>query len=90
MPDLINKGTVQQAIQLLPYIPNILIKLGERGVLSVRLCHKSSKEGNTGGTLRLRGVNADVCVRHHPGLEHAGIISVTGAGYDRWSLFLLI
>ena len=82
MPDLINKGTVQQAIQLLPYIPIILIKLGERGVLSVRLSPKSTENGDEKGTLRLPGVHADVCVRHHPGLEHSGIVSVTGAGYS--------
>lgn len=82
MPDLIGNGTVQQAIQLLPYIPNILIKLGERGVLSVRLCPKNGGDRDTKESLRLRGVNTDVCMRHHPGLKHEGIVSVTGAGYD--------
>ena len=81
MPDLIEKGTVQQAIQLLPYIPIILIKLGERGVLSVRLRTKDSVQTDENGTLRLMGRNADVCVRYHPGLKHSGIVSVTGAGY---------
>ena len=81
MPDLISKGTVQQAIQLLPYIPDILIKLGERGVLSVRLCPKKSVATDEKGTLRLQGVHGDVCVRLHPGLKHSGIVSVTGAGY---------
>jgi hypothetical protein len=81
MPDLIEKGTVQQAIQLLPYIPNILIKLGGRGVLSVRLRTKDSIDSDEKGTLRLRGGNTDICVRYHPGLKNSGIVSVTGAGY---------
>ena len=81
MPDLISKGTVQQAIQLLPYIPDILIKLGERGVLSVRLRPRKSVVTDGKGTLRFPGVHGDVCVRHHPGLNHSGIVSVTGAGY---------
>jgi hypothetical protein len=81
MPDLIEKGTVQQAIQLLPYIPNILIKLGGRGVLSVRLRTQDSIDSDENGTLRLRGGNTDICVRYHPGLKNSGIVSVTGAGY---------
>jgi hypothetical protein len=79
MPDLISEGTVQQALQLLPYIPNILIKLGERGVLSVRLVPKGSAE-HSKDTIRLDGVLADVSIRHHAGLKHQGIVSVTGAG----------
>jgi hypothetical protein len=78
MPDLIEEGTVQQAIQLLPYIPNILIKLGHRGVLSIRL---SPKTTDTVKGVRLRGSNADVCVQHHPPTKVVQVVSVTGAGY---------
>jgi pseudouridine-5'-phosphate glycosidase/pseudouridine kinase len=77
MPDLIEEGTVQQAIQMLPYIPNILVKLGPRGTLSVRLVPKN----NDVKGLRLPGVHADVVVRHHPATQPHGIVSVTGAGY---------
>ena len=69
-------------MQLLPYMPNILIKLGSRGVLSVRLCPKDIKFDNESELLRLSGTHADVCIQHHKGLEHQGIVSVTGAGYE--------
>lgn len=80
--DLTVEGSVQQAMALLPYIPNILIKLGPRGTLCVRLAPKGheTKEKET-NTLRLRGANVDVIVRYSPGLKHEGIVSVTGAGY---------
>lgn len=31
-------GTLQQAFQLLPYIPNILVKLGDKGCAFIRIC----------------------------------------------------
>jgi hypothetical protein len=80
MPDLISEGIVQQALQLLAYIPNIFIKLGERGVLSLRLVPKRSASDSK-HTIRLGGAHADLAIRHHPGLKHQGIVSVTGAGY---------
>lgn len=81
LADLVVEGSVQQAISLLPYIPNILIKLGPRGVLCVRLCPKGSAEKEDSMTLRVKGATADVVVRYFPGLQHQGIVSVTGAGY---------
>lgn len=81
-PDLIHEGSVQQALALLPYIPNILLKLGSRGVLCIRLCPKNSEfHDKDGTTLQSQGVDADVVVRYYPGLKHEGIVSVTGAGY---------
>jgi pseudouridine-5'-phosphate glycosidase/pseudouridine kinase len=80
--DLIVEGSIQQAIALLPYIPNILIKLGPRGVLCVRLAPKAFETNNNDiNELRLQGVKVDVVVRYFPGLKHQGIVSVTGAGY---------
>jgi pseudouridine-5'-phosphate glycosidase/pseudouridine kinase len=35
--DLLNQGVLQQAFQILPYIPNILVKLGDKGVVMVCL-----------------------------------------------------
>jgi hypothetical protein len=80
--DLITEGSVQQAMALLPYIPNILIKLGPRGTLCVRLAPtgQETKETET-HSLRLQGTHVDVIVRYSPGLKHEGIVSVTGAGY---------
>jgi hypothetical protein len=81
-PDLIREGSVQQALALLPYIPNILLKLGSHGVLCVRLCPKNSEISyKDGKTLQSKGVDVDVIVRYYPGLKHDGIVSVTGAGY---------
>lgn len=34
---LLDRGVLQQSFQLLPYIPNILVKLGEKGVVLVKL-----------------------------------------------------
>lgn len=34
---LLNQGVLQQAFQILPYIPNILVKLGDKGVVLVSL-----------------------------------------------------
>ena len=80
--DLISEGIVQQSISLLPYIPNILIKLGSHGVLSVRLFAKGAElPTQERGTMRSEGEHVDVLVCHYPGLAHEGIVSVTGAGY---------
>ena len=79
--DLMGEGALQQAVALLPYIPNIFIKLGSLGVLGVRLCPKETEIMKTDATtLRFPGVYADVVVQHHRGLPHRGIVSVTGAG----------
>ena len=80
LPDLSAEGSVQQAIQLLPYIPNILVKLGPQGVLSIRLSPKERETQDKTNSLRLHGSHADVLVRYYPGLKHRGVISVTGAG----------
>src|SRR5436190_22879328 len=63
--DLIVEGSIQQAIALLPYIPNILVKLGPRGVLCVRLAPKAPEtNGANMNELRLQGVKVDVVVRY--------------------------
>jgi hypothetical protein len=59
-----------QAVALLPYIPNIYIKLGTFGVLSVRLDQSPSAGLRFG----------DFVVQHHPGSPQKAIVSVTGAG----------
>jgi len=79
--DLAVEGSVQQAISLLPYTPNILIKLGPRGVLCVRLSPKGRRAKDESLTLCLNGPNVDVVMRYFPGLQHRGIVSVTGAGF---------
>jgi pseudouridylate synthase / pseudouridine kinase len=81
LPGLIIEGSVQQAMSLLPYIPNVLIKLGPQGILCVRLFPKDAAINDTDNTLRLRGAHVDVIVRYFPGLKTQGIVSVTGAGF---------
>ena len=76
------EGALQQAVALLPYIPNIFIKLGSLGVACVRLCPKDAEIKKTdASTLRFPGLYADIVVQHHRGLPHKGIVNVTGAGY---------
>jgi hypothetical protein len=80
--DLMGEGALHQAVALLPYIPNIFIKLGSLGVLCVRLCPKDMEVKSTdASTLRFPGNDIDVIVQHHRGLPHKGIVSMTGAGY---------
>jgi len=83
---------VQQAISLLPYVPTILIKLGAHGVLSVRLLPKDVAHAQHERTCAMRseGDYVDVLVSYHLGLQHEGIVSVTGAGYRQFSVFLLM
>ena len=79
--DLMGEGALQQAVALLPYIPNIFVKLGSLGVLCVRLCPKNTEIKPTdASTLRFPGLHADVVVQHHRGLPHKGLVSVIGAG----------
>ena len=80
--DLMGEGALQQAVALLPYIPNIFLKIGSLGIFCVRLCPKDTEIKNTdASTLRFPGLHADIVVQHHRGLQHKGIVSVTGAGY---------
>lgn len=80
--DLMGEGALHQAVALLPYIPNIFVKLGSLGVFCVRLLLKDTEIKDTdASTLRFPGLHADVVVQHHRGLPHKGIVSVTGAGY---------
>jgi len=81
--DLMGEGALQQAVALLPYIPNVVVKLGSLGILCVRLCPKDTQLKDTdASTLRFPGRKADVVVQHHRGLPQKGFVSVTGAGYD--------
>lgn len=81
LPDLAGEGMIPQAIKLLPYIPNVLVKLGPLGVLLIRLCPKNSEIKSNPNMLRINGVYVDVVIRHFPGLKHEGVVSVNGAGY---------
>jgi len=84
-------GTIRQAIELLPYIPTILTKLGEQGVLMTQLLHPgddrlTSKSSEPYILHRSDGKNAlagGVYVRLFPPVEKVPkneIISVNGVG----------
>lgn len=78
--DFSGTGIMQQAIHLSPYIPNQLIKLGAKGVLSVRLVH-ADDEAPAGcllspGTGPFRGLS----VKHFPAETPTEIVSVNGVG----------
>lgn len=49
---MLSQGILQQSFQLLPYIPNILVKLGELGVVLVRLTETASAYKSVPTTLR--------------------------------------
>ncbi|KAI5816295.1 IdgA domain-containing protein [Pyronema omphalodes] len=86
--DLQSDGLITKAIQLLPYIPRLFIKLGEKGCLVVRILEdweqKDEKDGRRGGFVidgfRLRW-NGLVEVRYFPAEKVNGdVVGVNGAG----------
>lgn len=88
---LVEGGTLHQAIELLPYIPTILTKLGDQGVLMTQLLHPSDDRLTSKGSApyilhRSDGKNAlagGVYVRLFPPVEKIPknkIISVNGVG----------
>jgi pseudouridine-5'-phosphate glycosidase/pseudouridine kinase len=86
--DLITSGILQKAINLIPYIPNLFIKLGEKGCLVVRLLaprDKLLKTRTERGILVRRAREGEevggIYIRHFEAEEMEGeIISVNGAG----------
>lgn len=78
--DFSGTGIMQQAIHLSPYFPNQLIKLGAKGVLSVRLVHADDEAPARGllspGTGPFRGLS----VMHFPAETPTEIVSVNGVG----------
>lgn len=82
---------IQQAIHLSPYFPSQLIKLGAKGVLSVRVIGADDplpqsvvKPIRTGGTGMIRGL----FVEHYPTEETKNIVSVNGVGDTFLGVFL--
>lgn len=87
--DFTATGIMQQAIHLSPYIPNQLIKLGAKGVLSVRLVHANDPAPPPGsiispGTKLFRGL----LVQHFPAATPTEIVSVNGVGDTFLGVFL--
>lgn len=95
--DLLSEGTIQKAVQILPYIPNLFIKQGANGVILLQLLSSVPKpcvsfDGATGV------VSAYFEGRHGHGLQFhhfpaiptnsSDIVSVTGAGDTLCGLLL--
>lgn len=80
--DFSTTGIMQQAIHLSPYFPNQLIKLGAKGVLSVRLIHADDEWPITPGTLLSPGTGPfrGISVQHFPAETPPQIVSVNGVG----------
>lgn len=80
--DFSTTGLMQQAIHLSPYFPNQLIKLGAKGVLSVRIIAADSEFPDmpnaltSHGTRPLRGIY----MNHFPAETPEEIVSVNGVG----------
>ncbi|KAF8455479.1 Indigoidine synthase A like protein-domain-containing protein [Terfezia claveryi] len=88
LPSLLEQGLIQQAINLLPYIPTLFVKLGAKGVLSLHLLSPNSPQSppspTTITTLGRPGTaTAGVCVMYfHPAeqVKENEVVSVNGVG----------
>jgi pseudouridylate synthase / pseudouridine kinase len=88
--ELVESGVPQQAIQILPFIPTLLVKLGIRGVLVVRLLPMGDELLSSGGSNiicrahegNVHGVGGLYIKLLPPGrrLEGDELVSVNGAG----------
>lgn len=80
--DFSTTGIMQQAIHLSPYFPNQLIKLGAKGVLSVRLIHADDELPITPGAILSpgTGIFRGISVKHFPAETPKQIVSVNGVG----------
>lgn len=88
LSNIISDGSAQQALQLLPYIPNILLKSGSKGVISFQLVTDASsikkKESHNNGVVCIGNKQLDIgiVVQHFAAqkVDDSEIVSVTGAG----------
>lgn len=87
LANIISDGSAQQALQLLPYIPNILLKSGSKGVISFQLVTEAGKlkeHGSYDGVVCIGNKQLDIgiAVQHFPAqkVDESKIVSVTGAG----------
>lgn len=88
--DLVDQGIPQQSIQLLPFIPCIVTKLGAQGVLLTQLLRAGDSRLTAPEStpyILSRGIGSDlvggVYMRHFPPaavLDQGDIVSVNGAG----------
>lgn len=92
----LNDGIVLKAIQILPYIPNLFVKLGSKGLLLFQLIYAPDKIDSlkkTSGTSEVVEVyqyskNLALVIQYFPSQRSNNVVSVTGAG-DTLCGFLL-
>jgi pseudouridine-5'-phosphate glycosidase/pseudouridine kinase len=94
LADIISSGIAQRALHLLPYIPSLLVKRGDRGVLTFQLLSdldqtrraglKKATEGSQVSSVLVRrdGGKLGVLVQHFRAkqVNPSEIVSVSGAG----------
>lgn len=88
--DFRSTGILQQAVHLAPYFPNQLIKLGSRGVLSVRLVPSEFDISElVPKPVVTRGSGPDkLVVQHFAAEKPSSIVSVNGVGDTFLGVFL--
>lgn len=79
--DLVEKGSIQQAIHLLPFLENIYLTLGSSGVMSFHLRTDKDSSCAPGRILEHRGTSHMVQIVYHPAISGPStIINDTGCG----------
>ncbi|KAK9245528.1 Ribokinase-like protein [Lipomyces tetrasporus] len=102
---VVEKGLVQMAVHLLPFMPNLFVKMGELGVITVQLAKESEVRGRMvgsgqlstgpgfvmwrGGKIRGQGENMCILVRHHPAHKVTGEIVSVTGAGDSFAGVLL-
>jgi pseudouridine-5'-phosphate glycosidase/pseudouridine kinase len=71
--ELVEKGVPQQVLQLLPFVPGLVVKLGERGCLVGMLLGGGEQKGEVGGVYLRLFPPAEV-------IDAGDVVSVNGVG----------
>ncbi|KAK9468809.1 Indigoidine synthase A like protein-domain-containing protein [Lipomyces arxii] len=94
LSELVDQGIVPMGIHMLPFIPNLFVKVGQHGVFSLQLMKEVKGRNVTENQIsiasglvvwrgnQLDGQNVCIVVRHHAphSVDADEIVSVTGAG----------
>ncbi|ODQ66674.1 hypothetical protein NADFUDRAFT_50584 [Nadsonia fulvescens var. elongata DSM 6958] len=94
MSEFVTTGMYQQAIHMLPYIPNLLIKNGSKGVVLCQLLEDIDSTLDSldpklpiatafcRGSATINGKHTGVLIQHFPAttVDTGKVVSVTGAG----------
>lgn len=80
-----DEGAATMAIRLLPFFQHIVVKLGDKGVLTAMYISRSTdsiwhSKQTWGRCIVHRGTNGTLIIKHSPPLEPESVVSVTGCG----------